>query len=68
MPANDLAAVPALISSADGLVEVPLAPGRHALEIAFDAGWPERYGRIVSLATIFLVCIGALVQIARSRR
>lgn len=67
MPANDLAAVPALISSADGLVEVPLAPGRHALEIAFDVGWPERYGRIVSLATIFLACIGALVQFARSR-
>lgn len=58
---------PIVGSSADGLVEVPLDPGRRDLELVFDVGWPERYGVIVTFASILVVAGGMLVQIVLSR-
>jgi hypothetical protein len=51
-------------SSADGLVEVPLASGRHDLELVFDGGWPERYGFMVTLISLVVVFGGLLIQMA----
>jgi len=54
-------------SSADGLVEVPLAPGRHDLHLVFDVGWPERCGTIVSILSIIVFIGGAVVHLALSK-
>jgi len=54
-------------SSADGLVEVPLAPGRHDLELVFDVGWPERYGFIVTVVSIGCVFGGMIIQLTNSK-
>jgi hypothetical protein len=49
-------------SSAEGLVEIPLVPGRHDLQLVFDVGWPERCGVIVTCVSIIVVAIGLLVS------
>jgi hypothetical protein len=54
-------------SSADGLVEVPLLPGHHDLELVFDGGWPERCGIIVTFISIVFVLGGTLIQMALSK-
>jgi hypothetical protein len=66
-PTGQTSSIPVLRSSADGLIEVPLVPGRHVLEIAFDAGWPERYGVMITLISILLVGGGVLIQLLVSR-
>ena len=58
---------PILGISAEGLVEVPLIPGRHDLELVFDGGWPERYGVIVTFISIVFVSGGMLIQMAVSK-
>jgi hypothetical protein len=50
-------------SSEDGLIELPLLPDGHQLELVFDAGWPERYGMILTLASLVLI----LCALARER-
>ena len=54
---------PIVSSSPDGLVEVPLDPGRHELELVFDIGWPERYGAIVSILSLLMIIGGVLAQL-----
>jgi hypothetical protein len=66
-PATELSAAPVLRSSAERLIEVPLAPGGHALEIVFDVGWPERYGLIITLVSLIIVGGGMLIQFLLSR-
>lgn len=66
-PTSESAGGPVVGSSAEGLVEVPLVTGRHDLKLAFDGGWPEHYGAIVSLLSICCVAGGALLQIVLSR-
>ena len=53
-------------SSADGLVEVPLAPSRHDLELVFDVGWPERCGKIISILSVVIFIGGALAKLVFS--
>jgi hypothetical protein len=48
---------PVLDSSRDGLIQVSLGVGQHDFELVFDGGWPERWGLIVTLASI-LVAVG----------
>jgi len=55
---------PILSSSAEGLVEVPVVPGHHELELVFDTGGPERYGIIVTILSLIVVGGGSLFQIA----
>jgi len=57
----------ALGSSAEGLMEVSLAPGRHEFWLVFGGGVPERLGAMVSLVSI-LVIVGGLVFIALRER
>ena len=45
--------------SAEGLIEVSLASGRHDFELVFDGGLPERYGAIVTLVSVLLVVGGS---------
>lgn len=49
-------------SSADGLMQVPLIPGGHEVELQFDGGWPERYGVGVTLVSIAVVLGGLSVR------
>ena len=48
----------ALGSSAEGLIELSLAPGQHDFELAFDGGWPERSGAIVTVVSVLLAVGG----------
>jgi len=50
---------PVLDSSPDGLIQVSLGVGQHDFELVFDGGWPERWGLIVTLASIFLAVGGS---------
>ena len=54
-------------SSADGLVEVPLDPGRHELELVFDVGWPERCGKIISMLSVVIFIGGVLAKLVYSK-
>jgi len=58
---------PVLQSSADGLIELWVGPGRREFELVFDTGWPERYGLMVSVVSI-LVVVGGLVFVTFSVR
>jgi hypothetical protein len=46
--------------SPDGLVQLTLGAGQHALELVFDVGWPEKYGKILTYASLFVVVVGLL--------
>jgi len=65
--ASEASGGPVLGSSAEGLVEVPLLPGRHNLELVFDVGWPERYGVIVTFISIVFVFGGMLIRMLVSK-
>ena len=58
----------ALGSSAEGLIEVPLAPGQHDFELVFRGGLPERIGAIVTVASILAVAGGSAFVGLRGRR
>lgn len=49
--------LPVLESSPDGLIQVSCRAGQHDFELVFDGGWPERWGVIVTLASV-LVAVG----------
>jgi hypothetical protein len=55
-------------SSDQGLLEVPLVPGRHDLELLFEVGWPERYGVILSVASLVVVAAGVALQLLSNDR
>jgi hypothetical protein len=44
----------AVVSSAEGLIEISLTSGQHDFELVFDGGLPERAGAIVTLASILV--------------
>jgi hypothetical protein len=45
----------AVVSSAEGLIEISLTSGQHDFELVFDGGLPERAGAIVTLASILVL-------------
>jgi hypothetical protein len=45
-------------TSEDGLIEIPLLPGRHELDLVFDLGWPERWGVMLTVASLVIVAGG----------
>jgi hypothetical protein len=47
-------------SSPEGLVELNLGAGQHALELVFDVGWPEKYGKILTYASLVVLVVGLL--------
>jgi hypothetical protein len=49
---------PVLDSSPDGLIQVSLGAGQHDFELVFAGGWPERWGLIVTLASILIAVSG----------
>jgi len=55
-----------LSSSSEGLIEVSLAPGRHEFWLVFCGGFPERFGAVLSLASI--IVIGGGLAVAGLRR
>jgi hypothetical protein len=59
----------ALRSSANGLIELSLASGRHDFELVYDVGLPERCGAIVTLVSVLLVIGGsAFAGLSRNRQ
>jgi len=50
-------------SSAEGLIEVPLVPARHDLELVFDLGWPERFGVVVTVVSLVIVVGGVVLEL-----
>lgn len=52
-------------SSAEGLIEVALVPGSHNLDLVFDGGRPERYGIIVTFASLIVVASGLMLAALR---
>jgi hypothetical protein len=44
--------------SADGLIELMLIPGKQDMRLVFDMGPPERWGIILSAASLFVGLIG----------
>ena len=61
-PTSESSGGPSLGSSAEGLIEVSLVPGRHDLELVFDGGWPERYGMIVTFVSIAVFASGLVLS------
>lgn len=56
-------------SSAEDLMEVSLTSGQHEFWLVFDAGFPQRLGAIVSVASILLIIGGfALVGLRERKR
>ncbi len=58
---------PTLESSPDGLIEVSLSKGRHAFELFFDIGWPERIGLVITAASLTAIAGGLLFIVVRRR-
>lgn len=58
--ASDSSGGASLGSSAEGLIELPLVPGRHEIELVFDCGWPERCGLVVTFLSMVVVASGLL--------
>jgi len=56
-----------LSSSAEGLVELPLIPGRHDLMLVFDGGPPEKYGLFATYSALFVILTGILLEFALNR-
>jgi hypothetical protein len=65
VPARESSSSPVLRSSADGLLEVVLAPGAYEFNLVFDGGAPERYGLILTLVSSVTVVSGLAVQFCR---
>jgi hypothetical protein len=54
---------PVLRSSAEGLMEVLLAPGQHEFDLVFDGGTPERLGMALTLTSILVVAAGLVFNL-----
>jgi hypothetical protein len=66
---DHLSAGPVLESSGAGLMEFPLSAGQNHIQLLFDCGWPERYGMLVTLLSVFVVVGGLTAGIcARIRQ
>jgi hypothetical protein len=50
-------------SSDEGLLEVPLVPGHHELQLVFELGWPERCGFIVTGVSLLVVIVGVVIEL-----
>lgn len=53
-------------SSAEGLIEIPVTAGKQDLNLVLERGWPERYGFVVTAAS--MLAVGALSWFFRVRR
>jgi len=49
---------PVVSASADGLIELPLGPGKQETQLAFDMGSPERWGTALSEASLLVGLLG----------
>ncbi len=49
---------PTVNASADGLMELTLGPGRQDARLVFNMGAPERWGKILSVASLLVGVIG----------
>jgi hypothetical protein len=64
-PTGQNSSGPVLRSSADGLLEVALVPGRYDFNLVFDGGPSERFGMILTLVSIVVVLSGLGVVLCR---
>ena len=49
-------------SSDEGLIEIPVPPGRHSLKLFFDIGWPERWGVTMTILSLLVVVGGMMFE------
>jgi hypothetical protein len=55
-------------SSDEGLIELPLPPGRRCLKLFFEVGWPERWGVIMTILSLAVVVGGVMFERYSNRR
>jgi hypothetical protein len=58
---------PALSASSEGLLEVTMRPGQEDMRIVFGSGPPERWGVLVSFASLLIGLTSLLIHMFRRR-
>jgi hypothetical protein len=41
--------------SPEGFIELPLSPGKERVLLVFDGGWPESWGKVITVFSLIVI-------------